>query len=75
MKQRFELRTFDYKCACVCTHLDPEVSQVQFTEDFMNNLQALCIRDHGIILARDVEILGGREHTHTHTQLKVKTLP
>lgn len=44
------------------TNLDPEVSQVQLTKDVMDNLQTLCIRNHGVILPCYVKVL---EHTHS----------
>lgn len=42
------------------SYLDQKVSKLQSTEDFMDNLQTLGIRNHGVILASDVKILGGQ---------------
>lgn len=38
-------------------YLDQKVTDVQLTEDFMDNLQTLCIWNHGIILSCYVKIL------------------
>ena len=47
-----------YVLGSVCpTYLDEEVSQVQFTEDLMDNPQALCVGYHGVVLACYVKVL------------------
>lgn len=44
------------------TNLDTEVTKVQLTEDFMDDLQTLSIWYHGIVLPCYVEIL---KHTNS----------
>lgn len=48
------------------TYLDAEVSQLQLTQDLVDDLQALGVWDHGVVLACSVKILGGGE-THTES--------
>ena len=50
---------------CKRPHLDVEVSQVQLTEDLAHDAQALCVGDHGVVVARYVEVL--RRHNISHT--------
>lgn len=46
------------------TDLDAEVSELQLTEDFVDDLQTLCVWDHGIVLTSYVKILK-RAYTHS----------
>ena len=41
----------------VITYLDFEIPQIQPSEDFIDNLDKLCIRYHWIILSCNVKIL------------------
>lgn len=57
---------FYHGCCVSLTYLDAEVSQLQLTQDLVDNLQALSVWDHGVVLACSVKILGGGE-THTES--------
>lgn len=42
---------------CKGSDLNAEVTQVQLTQDLVNDFQTLCVRDHRIVLPSYVEIL------------------
>lgn len=52
------------------THFDVEVSKVQLTEDFVDNLQTLCIWNHGIILPCNIKIL--KHHIWMHVRISLE---
>ena len=37
-------------------HFDHKLAHVDSSEDLVNNLDTLCVRDHGIVLPGNVEV-------------------
>lgn len=48
--------------AILWSDLDAEISQLQVTQDLIDDLQTLSVRNHGVVLPCDVKILGASEN-------------